>query len=71
MLSKRWQESGKETTHLVAPEEDVASAILEPMPDVKELLNPVLPDMVRVLLGFRPVERGADCEQSHPVASCC
>ena len=49
-------------THLVAPEEDIALAVLEALPGVEELGDAVVADVVGVLLGLVPGQRGAEIQ---------
>jgi hypothetical protein len=53
------------TAHLVAPEELIASTILQTLPDVQELGDSMVPDMFCMLLGFVPGERGSKRQKTH------
>ena len=54
--------------HLVSPEQPVPDSAFELVPDVQELRDPVLPDMVGVLFSLRPLQRRPQREQPHPAA---
>ena len=52
-------------TYLVAPEEFVPASVLEAIPDVQKLRDPMCPDMIGILFGLIPGERRSKKEQAH------
>lgn len=56
-------------TDLVPPEEPIACAVLEAVPDVEQLLDAVFADVVGVLFRFGPGQRRSEREQTHLVRS--
>lgn len=52
-------------TDLISPEQAIARAVLEVVPDMEELLDPVFADIVGVLLRLGPRQRSAEREQAH------
>ena len=52
-------------SHLVAPKQTFAFAVLPSIPGIEELGDTVVSDVFRKRLCFRPVKRGAYCEETH------
>jgi hypothetical protein len=52
-------------TNLVSPEKCVADTILEAIPDVQELFDPVLSHMIGMFLCFFPLECSSQRKQAH------
>jgi hypothetical protein len=52
-------------THLIAPEESVTLSILEPIPDMQELGDSMVSDMVRVFLSFIPRKGSSKIQKAH------
>jgi hypothetical protein len=52
-------------THLVSPEEAVTNTVLEAIPNVQELFDPVLSHMIGMLLSLVPRECSPQGEQTH------
>ena len=51
--------------YLVAPEQLVATPVLETIPDVQKLCDAVRPDVISVLFGFVPGKGRPEVEQTH------
>ncbi len=51
--------------YLVSPQQLVATSVLEAIPDVQELCDPVCPDVIGVLFGLIPGERCAERQETH------
>lgn len=51
--------------YLVTPEQLVATPILQTIPDVQELRDPVSPNMIGILLSLVPGKRCSKEKQTH------
>lgn len=61
--------SHDEIFYLITPSQSVSFLALCTLPYCQQLLNPPLPDMVCVLLGFGPIQRGPEGSNVRPVVS--
>lgn len=51
--------------YLVPPEKVVASSVLETVPDIQELGDPMRPDVICVVFGVIPGQRRPERQETH------